>query len=121
MGAAASCVARVIVVRHSRLLTGLVTTKRLKGRRTPVVPSVAATDLGPGGDGVAREATPCTSRVRVEVPAIALERRAAYEEGMETTPKSTAKRDYKYFCPICMRYFRAIFEADQRICEPVAH
>ena len=106
MGAAASCAARVIVIRYPRLLKLAVPRKR-RSRRRP-----AAITMGPEGEAGVQEATPLVSEAALRVPTLSLTERAAYEDGMETTPKSAAKREYKYFCPICMRYFRAMFEAE---------
>lgn len=45
------------------------------------------------------------------VPIIRVGDRLSHVEGMDSTPKSMLKYEYKYFCPICMFYFRAMLEA----------
>ena len=95
MGSAASCAARVVVFTYPTML------KLAKRKRR--APALADGDAPPE----ARAVEPAPA---VRVPPIALGEREAYEEGMETTPKSAAKREYAYFCPICMRHFRAVYE-----------
>ena len=95
MGSAASCAARIVVFTYPTMLK-----LAKRKRRAP-----ALTDGEAPPEARAVEPAPA-----VRVPPIALGEREAYEEGMETTPKSAAKREYAYFCPICMRHFRAVYE-----------
>ena len=51
--------------------------------------------------------SPVKSPVAAKVPAIDVSQRFMYENGLEVTPKSAAKQEFRYYCPICMKYFQA--------------